>query len=376
LDPYKLKYYSDYEYYLNINNKLKDIELNDIQEKSLYYFACNPYTSPYAKSKEKKINDFGIGYEKLNTTKYTKNKIIARQLCKLQLIDYDKIMEEKNHRNKKNYYVTELGIYYIMKRPIFLKIDIQSIIKNFPNLKIKIFEDLLYPFIKKDTICSSNFPTRILMLISSYIQKQYLNIENFILYAENKEVWEEKRLILNEGKLQNYLIKRYKYKYQWLETADTEQNDDDEDTIIKFVNIDQPSEYLEVRLRKDWLVIYLMNGIKKRKIPTNIPNIFQYERFFSREECINRSFSNWYSPGYLEFISSILPALTIDYKTATLFLQDKNFIRSLNKTKKEFENIYKSIKNPSKYSRETQMRSFVIEFIQQQVQKLLDKTVG
>jgi hypothetical protein len=373
LDPYKLKYYSDYEYYLNINNKLKDIELNDIQEKSLYYFACNPYTSPYAKSKEKKINDFGIGYEKLNTTKYTKNKIIARQLCKLQLIDYDKIMEEKNHRNKKNYYVTELGIYYIMKRPIFLKIDIQSIIKNFPNLKI--FEDLLYPFIKKDTICSSNFPKSILSLISSYLQKQYLGIENFILYAENKEDWEEKRLILNEFKLHNYLIKQYKYKYQWLETADTKQNNDG--TIIKFVNIDQPSEYLEVRLRKDWILIYLINGTKKRTKPKKIPNIFQEEKSFSREESIGRSFSNWYSSGYFEFISSILPAFKIfDDKTAMLFLKDKKFIQSLDKTKKEFENIYKSIKNPSKYSREAQMRSFLIEFIQQQVQKLLDKTVG
>ena len=120
---------------------------------------------------EKKINEFRIDYKKLNTTAYTKNKIIARQLCKLQLIDHDKIIEEKNPRKKKNYYLTELGIYYIVKRPIFLKIDIRSIIKNFPNLKI--FEDLLYPFINKDTISASNFPISILILISSYLQKLY-----------------------------------------------------------------------------------------------------------------------------------------------------------------------------------------------------------
>ena len=381
MDPYLLKYYSDYEFYLKIDNKLKDIKLNDTQEKSLYYFAGNPYTSSYDRSK---LNEeFDTDYKKLNTTEYTKNKNIARQLCKLQLIDYDKIIQEKSSHMKKCYYVTELGIYYIMKRSIFLKINIQSMIKNFPNLKI--LEDLLYPFIKKETICSSNFPISILILISSYVQKQYLEIEKFILYAENKKDWEEERLIVivDEYKLknylQNYLNKRYKDKYQWLETAHTEQNEDD-NTIIKFVNIDQPLEYLKVQLLKDRIVILLINGTKKekkpKKIPNNIPNIFQYEKlkFSSREERINSSFSNWYSLGYLEFISSILPVLkTLDYKTATLFLQDKNFIRSLNKTKKEFENIYKSINNPSKYSREAQMRSFVIEFIQQQAQKLLDK---
>ena len=63
-------------------------------------------------------------------------------------------------------------------------------------------------------------------------------------------------------------------------------------------------------------------------------------------------------------------------KQEGLFLKDKNFVQSLDKTKEEFENIYKSIKNSSKYSREAQMASFVIEFIQQQAQKLLDKTVG
>jgi len=55
---------------------------------------------------------------------------------------------------------------------------------------------------------------------------------------------------------------------------------------------------------------------------------------------------------------------------------DKNFIQSLDKTKEEFENIYKSIKNPSRYSLDSQMESLVIELFQEQAQKLLDKTVG
>ena len=164
-------------------------------------------------------------------------------------------------------------------------------------------------------------------------------------------------------------------------------NESQPQSDIKFVNIDQPLEYLEVRLRKDRLVILLINGTKKgkkpKKIPNNIPNIFQYEKlkFYSREECIDRSFSTRYSPGYLEFISSIIPALqTFDSETGRLFLKDKKFIQSLDNTKEEFENIYKSITNPSKYSIEAQAASFaasfVNEFLQQQAQKLMDKTVG
>ena len=45
----------------------------------------------------------------------------------------------------------------------------------------------------------------------------------------------------------------------------TEQNDND--TIIKFFNIHQPSEYLEVRLREKWILIYLTDGTKKIKKP-------------------------------------------------------------------------------------------------------------
>ena len=81
----------------------------------------------------------------------------------------------------------------------------------------------------------------------------------------------------------------------------------------------------------------------------------------SKEESIGRSFSNWYSSGYFEFISSILPALQVfDKKTAMLLLKDKNFIQTLDK-KDEFNDIYKSIKNPSKYSLESCAASIVSE---------------
>lgn len=349
MDLYKLKYYLAYKYYLSLNRKLKDIKLNEIQEEYLVYFAFNSHTSPYDVSFDKKINDFGGESIKLNTTAYTKAKLIVRQLYNLKLIELDTKSEEKNSHNKKFYSLTELAVFYIMKHPIFLKINIRSIIKKFPNLKI--FEDLLYHFIKKVTLCSIHFPERILDQISSYIQKQYLKIENFFLHTENKTDWNEKRLILNEGKLQNYLFEKYKHKYKWLETADTEQNFDG--TIIKFFNACNTSTYLEVRLRENKILIYLKDGTKIKKKPIIIPNIkkFQSELSFSKEECIDRAFSSYYGSHSFEFISSILPAFRIfNFDTARLFLKDKNFIQSLDKSKKEFDKIYMSIKNPYDYS--------------------------
>jgi hypothetical protein len=170
---------------------------------------------------------------------------------------------------------------------------------------------------------------------------------------------------ITAGTLRNYLIKQYKDKYQWLETAESKQNE--EGTIIKFFNIDQPSEYLEVRLRENQILIYLKYGTKKiRKLKKITPNIFQfqYEKSFSEEESIGRSFSTRYSPGYFEFINSILPALNMfDYKTAMLFLKDKKFIKSLDKTKEKFDDIYKSIKNPSKYSLESHAENVVSKLL-------------
>ena len=238
-----------------------------------------------------------------------------------------------------------------MKRSIFLKINIQSIIKNFPNLKI--FEDLLYPFINKDTLGSPKFPESILIHISSYIQKHYLKIEKFFLLTENKTDWNEKRLILNEGKLQNYLIQKYKRKYKWLETSETERNSDD--TIIKFFKGSDSKTYLEIRFEKNKILIYFKDETKNKKnqIISIIPNIkqFQSEISFSKEEGIDRAFSTCYRSNSFEFISSILPAFHIfNFDTAMLFFKDENFIQSLDKTKEEFGKSYISIKNPYEYS--------------------------
>ena len=116
-------------------------------------------------------------------------------------------------------------------------------IRNYPDFKI--FRDLLYPFIKLDTLCSDDIPIDILNTISLHIQKYYLEIENFISYTKNKNNWgDETEWNWNSESLRKYLIDKYKYK--WLENAETKENYDP--IILRFYNENKPSEYIDIRL--------------------------------------------------------------------------------------------------------------------------------
>ena len=132
-------------------------------------------------------------------------------------------------------------------------------IKNYPDFKI--FRDLLYSFIKLDTLFSANIPIDILNTISLYIQKYYFEIENFIYYTKNNNNWgDETEWNWNSESLREYLIDKYKYK--WLENAETKENYDS--TILRFYNKNKSSKYIDIRLRGDKISGYLRKEQRKR----------------------------------------------------------------------------------------------------------------
>ena len=187
MNPYYLKYYSNYKYFENIINNIKNIKLKENEEKYLLFFVNNPHSSAYDIKPNKKILDEKGDY-KLNESAYRQTKNIVNKLAELKLINLDK-EKEKNPHKKKFYSLTDIGLFYIIRLPTFLSIDIQAMIRNYPNFKI--FKDLLYPFINLDTLCSENFPKNIHILnaLSLYIQQLYFKIENFISYTKNKNDW-------------------------------------------------------------------------------------------------------------------------------------------------------------------------------------------
>ena len=79
-----------------------------------------------------------------------------------------------------------------------------------------------------------------------YIQHICSTIKNFILFAINKNNWsDEIEWNWNTEALRKYLID--KYKYNWLENAETKENYDQ--TILKFFNKNKCSQYIYIRLR-------------------------------------------------------------------------------------------------------------------------------
>ena len=350
LNPLFLEYFNDYNYFKNIINTIQQITLIEIEESYLRLFVSNPHYSAY--DINKKMQD-EKGHDKLNDNAYRRAKIILRKLEKLKLIDLHKEKEKYPH-NKKSYFLTDIGLFYIIKSHTFLSIDIQTMIKNYPNFKI--FEDLLYPFINLGTLCSETIPRDILHAISLYIQKHCSNIENFISLLKNKNNWNEISWNWNIEKLRKYLID--KYKYEWLENADDKE--DNEHTNLIFFNKNKYSQSINIRLRfkGDKPYGYLISGTKKKKKEIPIPNIetFLIKFHLSKEESIGRSFSNYYTMRDSEFLFSLLSAsASYTFDISLLFSKDENFIRALEAAKTDFINFYLSVKNPYEYSLEAQI---------------------
>ena len=322
LNPLFLEYFKDYNYFKNIINNIKNIRLSKNQESYLLYFVLHPHYSAYDIKYNKKEED-----EKGDVTfdiSYRQTKNILNKLCKLKLIALDK---EKNPHNKKSYFLTDKGLFYIIKSSTFLHIDIQAMIRNYHGFKI--FKDLLYHFINLDTLCSENIPKDILHAISLYIQKHCSKIENFISYTINKNNWgDETEWNWNSDSLRKYLIDKYKYK--WLENANTKENYDQ--TILKFFNKNKRREYIDIRLEEYKTSGYLINGTKKKRQKIIIPKIetFLIKFHLSKEEKIGRSFSNYYTMRDSKFLFSLLSASTrYTFDISVLFSKDKKFIRAL-----------------------------------------------
>jgi len=267
MNPYFLECFKDYNYFKNIINIIQKISLSKIEVSYLHLFVRYPHYTAYAIEHDKKILD-EKGHDKLNDNAYRRAKIILRRLEKLKLIKLDK-EKEKNPHKKKFYSLTDIGLFYIIRLPTFLSIDIQAMIRNYHGFKI--FKDLLYHFINLDTLCSENIPRDILNAISLYIQKHCSNIENFISFVKNKNNWHELSWNWNTEALRKYLID--KYKYNWLENA--EDKEDNEQTNLIFFNKNKYSQSINIRLRfkGDKPYGYLISGTKKKKKEIPIPKI-------------------------------------------------------------------------------------------------------
>lgn len=305
MDPYFYQSYRDFNYFQNIIHKIKNIKLNEIQKHYMYFFVYYPHTSPYDIEPDKKMPDDDGQKIIINTKNYRHAKIVVNKLYKLKLID-SYIKKTSKNRDKKFYFLTDIGLLYIIRSPDFLQLNVQAMIKNYPHLKI--FKDLLYPFITLDTLCSSDIPINLKKQISLYIQGHYLKIENFIFHTENKSNWYEDNLITNDKKFQGY------------------------------------------------------SNTKNSSIKCS----------FSKEDNIGKAFSPFYPSNRSEFIFQVLPSFRDFSLVKLLLLsKDEKFIQSLETAKKDFDTIYSSIKEPYTNSIQTRLsKTFIETCLPKEIKKL------
>jgi DNA-binding PadR family transcriptional regulator len=330
------------------------MKLSKKQESYLLTFVFNPHFSAYDIERKKKPK-VERGDDAINSSEYRQAKNIVSKLCELKLIELGN-EKERNPRNRKSYSLTDNGLFYIIRLYTLFGSDIQAMIKNYPNFKM--FKDLVYPFIKLDTLRSENIPIDILHAISLYIQKHCAKIEKFVHYSKNKVKWDEYGWNWDEDKLRAYLIDNYLSKYKWLENSGTKEYFDP--PSLKFFNKNKSIRqyiYIKLRLKGDKIYGYLIGKRKGTKIKEIIiPKIETFLINFhqlSKKEAIGRSFSNYYSSESSKFVFLLLSAFTgYTSQTSELFSKDENFIRALEAAKEEFNNFYLAIKNPSHYSLE------------------------
>ena len=146
MDPYIYKYYLNFNYFLENIQQVRSIKINEVEQQYLYCFVYNPQASPYDIASDKKmLVESGLDI-KLNSKNYRRAKIVVKKLYNLKLICLTSKKNHKNLHDKKFYSLTDLGLFYLFRSPNFLRINIQTIIKNYSHFKM--FDDLLYPYIQ------------------------------------------------------------------------------------------------------------------------------------------------------------------------------------------------------------------------------------
>ena len=331
MDPYP-NYLEEKEillYFQNICYHIRNITLEEIQFNYLRYFIDHPFSSAY-----------DIKPSNKNSTSYRYAKLTLQKLRNLKLIKQS-TMNNKNKNNihrAKYYCLTDYGLFYLIGYDKLFGRIVADTIKNlFKNYSAsRIFQFLVYPFIKADTLCS-NINSNVLYSISSYLIKFCQRIDKSISQMKKMD-WNIEPYMWNYEVLDEYMEKQY--HYNWL----IEDNFNDYNTI-KFVNESAKDQYISFSLKKD-NSIYIYNSIKK-KGQISLSNNFIKKRMqiLSKEQKRVNHFMSLCDPSPSKFVLSLLPIVR-DLNTERILAKDDKFIKALKYTKDDFDKMYdRVIKN-------------------------------
>ncbi|MGB9169470.1 MAG: hypothetical protein WCB31_11140 [Nitrososphaeraceae archaeon] len=332
----------DYEYFKDICEKIKTMSLNDNQIKYLAIFIVNPNYSAYDIHAGKGTSSF----------KYRYVKLMLRKLHELQLIKIKIVKKGRGKHSSKHYVLTDYGIFYMLKNSNLLSNDligkitfnfIQSLIINYYNSKI--FNYLLFPFIKLDTIRSSNMSSSMLYGIRNYLILHCQKIYDRISIIETNITSDQKKYGWNYDKLEYYLKNRY--NYDWLYHAEFDFFCINNQDIMKEKYYDprNKNNYIEITFNKRSEKGHITSENNK-KCKKAIPFIQDYLaiRIEPKDKAKYRSFSMT-EPEPSDFILAIYPESKFfgDLSTHILLSADEKFKEALKFTKKEFDRTFQEI---------------------------------
>jgi hypothetical protein len=272
-----------------------------------------------------------------NQSDYRWAKIAVKQLHRFGLIE----PAGSGKHSSSSYSLTDEGIYYLIENTkLPHTMLLQDLIKNYSNSGI--FQYLVYPYIKLETLCSPAMDLNIIAGLGNYLVSTLQKMDSTLLLLDKQEKSEKEIYSWNYDKLEDYL--RSKYHYDFINIVNCEEDSDEDDIKIRYFDIENNNKDVEVifnKKNKEGYVYTTNKKVKKRRIPLIIDYI--QKRTITLNEHKIGYFDAFCSPRGDEFILSISSIDTYNDDIRKILLNDKSFMNALKETRDHFDRVYKQI---------------------------------
>ena len=316
-----------FDYFSRLSRHFRKISLIGKQPYCMRYLVDHPVSSAY---KIKPPNQ-------TNESEYRWAKEAVKQLHRLGLI---KLVAKGKHSSS-DYSLTDEGIYYLIKNTkLPYTMLLQDLIKNYGNSNI--FQYLVYPYIKPETICSPKMDLNIVAGVGNHLVSVLQKMDSTLLLLDKQEKSEIEAYSWNYDKLEDYL--RSKYHYDFINIVNCEENSDEDYMEIRYFDIESNNEDVKVifdKRNKKGVINITNKKVKKRTIPLPLITDYLQEKTITKYDYMIGYFDAFCSPRAEEFILSISHIDTYNDDIREILLNDRPFMNALKKTKDHFDRVYK-----------------------------------
>ena len=233
-----------FDYFSRLIRHVKEISLRGKQSNCLLYLADHPVSSAY------KIKP----PSKTSYNEYKWAKIATKQLHRCGLIQLSVGKHSSN-----DYSLTDEGIYYLIENTrLPYSMLLQDLIKNYSNSNI--FQYLVYPFMKLETICSPKIDLHTIAGIGNYLVSTLQKMDSTLSLLDKQERSEIEIYSWNYDKLEDYL--RSRYHYDFINIAACVEDEEEDHIWIKYFDTENNNKNVKVIFDKKNTAGYIYTMLK------------------------------------------------------------------------------------------------------------------